>query len=169
MNPSLVTMLVRDCLCTFLEGTLGGAVCRCSIYPSVVHTADICEKTADGHGEAKVSVTNIYDSENFPAPLEFGNCRNAYTVLEITQTVWRCAPMVGDDGELPSVDEVDFSSAVLLDDARAMRCAINCCLNLRLIQVGNWTLLPAQGGCVGGRLVSLVGVDPEACFEEGSL
>lgn len=164
----LTAMMVRDCLCSFLEGSLGGAVCRCSIYPSGIPTADICDNSGDGHGEAKISITSIFDSRQFPFQIQDANCRDSFTVLEITQTVWRCAPMVGDDGELPDVEDVDLSTAILLDDARAMRCAIKCCLDTPLVQVGNWTLLGASGGCIGGQLVSLVGVDSESCLEEAS-
>lgn len=168
MNPMLTAMMVRDCLCTFLESSLGGAVCRCTVYPSSIPTADICEQSADGHGEAKISITNIFDSRRFPFPIQDAECRDSFTVIEITQTVWRCAPMVGDDGELPLEEDVDLASAILLDDARAMRCAVKCCLDTNLVVVGSWSLSPASGGCIGGRLVSLVGLDAESCLDEGS-
>lgn len=167
-DPMMVASMLRDCLCSFLEGTIGGAVCRCAVYPSQVPTADICDNSGDGHGEAKIAITNMFDSRQFPFIVQDANCRASFTVLELTQTVWRCAPMIGDDGELPAVEDVELSSAILLDDARAMRCAVNCCLESNLVITGNWQLLPASGGCIGGQLVSLVGVDADSCFEEAS-
>lgn len=164
IDPFEVALAVKECLCLNLESTMGGAVCRCVIYPSDVPTADICSKSLTGNGEAKVHINRIFNSKNFPnEEVELANCTGNYVVVEVVQTVWRCGPTLGDNGQLPSVMDVEMASMILLEDAKAMRCAITCCTDSRLIQVGAWQMLSLQGGCMGGQLISLIGIDQDQC------
>jgi hypothetical protein len=169
IEPYEVALAVKECLCRNLESTLLGKVCRCSIYPSDIPTADICSKSLAGNGEAKVHISRIFNSKNFPNPeFDFNPCRGNYVVVEVVQTVWRCGPSIGDDGQLPSILDVETATMSLLDDAKAMRCAIQCCLDTTLISMGDWTILSLQGGCMGGQLTSLIGIDQDDCLSFGS-
>lgn len=167
IEPFEVAIAVKECLCRNLESTLLGPVCRCSVYPSVIPTADICDVSLAGNGEAKVYIGRIYNSRDFPNEVLFDKCDN-YVVVEVVQTVWRCGPTVMEDGQLPSILEVETATMGLLDDAKAMRCAVQCCLDTSLFQVGEWSLQPLQGGCMGGQLTSLIAIDQDSCEFGGS-
>lgn len=170
IDPFEVALSVKECLCRNLIDTLGGPVCRCAIYPSDVPTADICSKSLAGNGEAKIIINRIFNSKNFPnEQVDLANCSGNYVVVEIVQTVWRCGPTIGDNGQLPSVLDVEFAAMILNEDAKAMRCAVMCCPDTTLIQVGSWQMLSLSGGCMGGQLISLIGIDQDQCiFGESS-
>lgn len=163
IDPFEVALAVKECLCRNLESTMLGRVCRCAIYPSDVPTADVCSKSLAGNGEAKLHISRIFNSKNFPNSEIELKCDGNYVVVELVQTVWRCGPTVSEDGQLPSIMDVEMATMGLLDDAKAMRCAVQCCLDTRLIQMGDWTLLSLQGGCMGGQLTSLIGIDQDVC------
>lgn len=167
IDPYVLAVQLKNCLCNRLATSALGAVCRCSVYPSDVPTADICQKDLAGNGEAKVMITRIYDSVNFPFPVSAERKRScaSYTVVEIVQTVWRCAPTLGNNGELPAVFEEETAAVGLFDDALAMRCAVKCCVDSTLIEVGDWRQLTMQGGCMGGQLTSLIGIDAMSCIQ----
>lgn len=162
IDPFELALQIKECLCERLAETILGPVCKCSLYPSSLPTADICSKTLTGDGEAKIHVSRIFNSRQFPNPVELENCNN-YVAIEVVQTVRRCGPAMGNQGELPSEEEAELALLGLLDDAHAMRCAIQCCVDSKLVQVGDWSLLTLQGGCMGGQLVSVIGIDQASC------
>lgn len=167
IDPFEVALQVRDCLCDRLSQSILGPVCKCAIYPSSFPTADICTKTATTNGEAKIHISRIFNTKNFPNQLDRDQCDN-YVAVEVVQTVWRCAPSIGNQGQLPSAEETELATLGLLDDAHAMRCAISCCVDSKLVVVGDWTLLNSSGGCMGGQLISVIGIDQASC-DLGSL
>lgn len=167
IDPFEVALNVKECLCARLSASILGPTCKCSVYPSDIPTADICSRTLSGNGEAKIHVSRIFNSKNFPNPVDIENCQN-YVAVEIVQTVWRCGPTMGNQGELPSEEELELAMLGVLDDAQAMRCAISCCVDSKLLQIGDWTLLSLQGGCMGGQLISVIGIDQATC-DLGSL
>lgn len=169
VDPFEVAIAVKECLCRNLADTMLGTVCRCSVYPSDVPVADVCTKSLAGNGEAKVHINRIYNTKNFPNEQFTLDCAGNYVVVEIVQTVWRCGPTISDDGQLPSIMDVEMATMGLMDDAKAMRCAVQCCLDTTLIQMGEWQLMTMDGGCMGGQLTSLIGIDQDQClFGESS-
>lgn len=162
IDPFELALNIKECLCDRLAETILGPVCKCTLYPSDVATADICSKTLTGNGEAKIHVGRVFDSRNFPAVEELQRC-GSYVAVEVVMTVRRCAPTMGNEGQLPSEDELELALMGVLDDAHAMRCAIQCCVDSKLIQVGEWRLLSLQGGCMGGQLISTIGIDQASC------
>ena len=162
IDPFELALQLKDCLCDRLSETVLGPVCKCTLYPSNVPTADICSKTLVGNGEAKIHVNRIFNTRDFPNPLDRENCAN-YVAVELVITVRRCAPTMGNQGELPNEEDLELALLGILDDAHAMRCAVMCCTDAKLITVGDWTLLSLQGGCMGGQLISTIGIDQASC------
>lgn len=163
LTPFSVANLVKGCLCTSLASSYGGAVCRCLVYPSPVPPADVCTKDASGNGQATVSISRIFDSRNFPEPDISGRCE-AYTAVELNLSVWRCAPMIGDGGELPSVADLEEAARILAADASVLRCAIKCCIpqGYQFI-VSEYEAYPINGGCMGGTLTAIVALESTDC------
>lgn len=163
LTPLALAELVRTCLCENLAASVGGPPCRCYVYPSPQPPADVCDKTPLGNGQATVSIVRSYPSRNFPEPDESGRC-DAYLAVELSISVYRCAPVIGESGELPPVSEYELSTEILLADAEAMKCAIVCCLpaGYQFI-VGEWSMIIPSGGCMGGTMTALIAIENQVC------
>lgn len=148
------------CLCSLLDDTVGGPVCRCSLRHGVPPpTADFCCDCGTGEGEAWVMVSAIYPSTRFPdEELSVGNCVRNEWAVELTLGVYRCV-RVGDGQSPPTAEELRADTEKIMDDAAAMRCAITCCLpdNPLLdgsdILPGRWSPIESSGGCGGGTMI----------------
>lgn len=163
LTPFALMSLIKGCLCTQLAASYGGAVCRCSVYPSPTPPADICTKDANGNGQATVSLSRIFDSKAFPQPDISGTCE-AYLAAEINLSVWRCAPTIGDGGELPTVAELEEAARIQSSDAQVLRCAIKCCIPFGYqFILSEYEAYPLDGGCMGGTLTAVVALEPTLC------
>lgn len=140
------------CFCPLLAETVGGMPeCGCclSLGPAV---ADV--------EHAWVRVVRIYPSGGrFPAQaFDVESCPANEWGVELELGVFRCVATIDDDGRPPSCDQVRRDVEVQLDDAAAMRQAVNCCFadDDRLMVVGPWEPIPPQGGMAGGRMTVTV-------------
>lgn len=162
------------CLCEALQGTVGGAVCRCSLAPGVAPPpADACCNCTSGAGQATVQITDVYAAVagQFPkrATGELNNCQSYEFAAELTMVVYRCVS-VADETSFPSGEELAADARKLADDAQAMRQAMLCCDwrdrgdgELRPIIPGSWKPLSPLGGCAGGQMSVTVLVGGECC------
>lgn len=72
----------------------------------------------------------------------------------------RCAP-VGDENQIPTMEEWDAALQGVMDGAAAMRRALCCFETGRRVLPGTWQPIEVQGGCVGG--VMPITVQGPAC------
>jgi hypothetical protein len=119
-----------------------------------------------------VQVTRIYPVVDGKFPQAgvsgtFPKCEGFEWAAELTLTVYRCVAVADEDG-LPSCEELTDDAVKILNDARAMRRAIQCCdwRNDELgdpgqIVIGDWRPLAPLGGCAGGQMtvIVLAGID----------
>jgi hypothetical protein len=157
------------CLCDQLPGTLAGPAVMCCPRPGLSVPAELCcQDVVDGQtgeGHAWVRANRIYPTTTrFPQPqAEPLPCTSGWAA-ELAMGVWRCAAVVGDDGEPPSCEDITRDALVTLSDAAAMRAALACCFtggpvgadNDRIVIAGDWAPLGPNGGCVGGALTVTV-------------
>lgn len=151
---------LRDCLCTKLTETIAGEPCRCSIIPGELAIMDFCGKTPEGEGMAWVRLVQMYESQNFPQPIENGRCNTGFQVAEYELGVLRCAAPLTSDGKAPSAQALQADAAKVWDDAAALQWVAGCCLPAGLPTLrSNWQPV-SGGGCTGGRLTLLVHLIP---------
>jgi len=180
-----VTVLDRavallGCLEDQLTITVGGPVCRSCIYPGQAVPMDVCQMDegcgSGGHGMAAVRVVAI----NL-VPEQVGtSCLFSVSQLAVTyeMTAYRCAHTIQrDQGRavaLPSCDELASDTAIILDDAAAMRRALKCCFatpppeggcSPRISAVLPWQPRGPIGGCVGGTMQFTVTLNDCSCAE----
>jgi hypothetical protein len=149
-----------------LVGSLGGEVGRAGVVPADV-VWDDCSC-----GLLAVTVTRFFLSDNFPADttttgeIRIGPCDLPWLVGEIHLDVVRCAPLPSGQELAPSVEALDASAQVLLDDAwRALSRATQelCALkeNEMIIDyvTGEQTAVGPLGDCVGTDLRLLVALE----------
>lgn len=146
---------LRACACAALAGTLGGTpACACTLIPGVQAPADwcTCKGGGQGCGMAWVRLDRLYPSaQRFPS--QDVDTRTSCTsvlaaVLEVG--VYRCQPVLGPQGQPPSVVEQTQAALVQADDAMAIHRAIICCtaITSRPNLLGLYT--PRDGGGCGG-------------------
>lgn len=148
------------CLCSSLEGTLGGPPCRCCIYPGADVPMDACGTSGGRNGQAAVRIGSITPTTSFPnGGVTPSRCQNLTWSLELELVVYRCVSTVDDNGDAPSCDALRYDAAMLADDAAAMRRAVMCCLgdaddpcNMGTVIPGTYNPVPIQGGCGGGTM-----------------
>lgn len=165
---------LRDCLCTLLADTPGGAVCQCCLRAGLAPpTVDNCCDCGEGQGQASVQVTKIYPSDKFPREgiQEWtGPCVRGKTiwVAELTMTVYRCVAIPDGSGNAPSCERLNDDAIKIQADALAMIEAFTCCGwpgGNKRVMPGSWTPLPNQGGCGGGMMPVYIGLGYQCCPE----
>lgn len=155
------------CLEQQLAGTVGGPVCRACLYPGATVPMDACEASSDcsgvgGHGMAAVRVAS---SQLIVAQVQQ---RCSFTSAQVSvvyeMTAYRCAHTVTRNGGvpvLPTCDELASDTAIVLDDAAAMRRALKCCFTVppsaggcppAITNVSPWTPRGPVSGCMGGQM-----------------
>lgn len=159
--------LMRDCVCASLEASVGGPVCQCMLTAGTSTAYDNCCQ-----GQAWIRVVSVYPSKSFPTPdgSRF-RCDHQMMAAELEIGVVRCAPTMDDDGNPPSVQAIEESFRVVHSDrVRVMR-ALSCCFRpeqgCEVINIGQWTPVAEQGGCVGGMTdVTISFNDCDCCCDD---
>lgn len=163
-----------DCLCALLEGTVGGPVCHCCIYPGKVVPVDYCcECPGAGEGQAWVRIDRIYPtSGRFPARATQAEPCGAGGgwAAELVMGVYRCVSTLDDQGNPPPCERIWADAEKLSSDATAMRIAAVCCFPEEGVQSvpGEYEPLESEGGCGGGTMSVLVRFD-ECCPDLATL
>jgi len=168
--PDLIVRLTQellDCCCSALEKTACGCPGRAFVSAGAVAHDDCC--ACDG--QLWVGVERVFAYDRFPAPAGMLTCLPPLAA-DIVIGVIRCAPTVDDNGNPPTVDALNASSAQVYEDAYAVMNGVLCCLaptsKARPAVIGNQRPVGPAGGCVGTELrltVALVDPPPgcEAC------
>lgn len=160
---------LRDCLCDQLSSgdpTVDDPPCRCGIVigEQVAWDECCCRQQEDGTvccGEAWVRAVSLYPSTNFPTPdSQAPLCTSGLFAAVVELGVLRCAPSPDDQGNPPSVEDVEATARQVLVDSKAMRTAAKCCFpsDQRDVLIGAWQPVGPEGGCVGGTLTITVRV-----------
>lgn len=104
-------------------------------------------------GLAWVRLSQVYPSAKFPQPDgAYLPCYPVQYAAVFELGIVRCAPMT-DAEDIPSADEWNTVTALVLNDAAAMRRAICCWTELTTdtqYLTGLWLPINTEGGCTGG-------------------
>jgi hypothetical protein len=155
-----LTTKLASCLCAELAKSGGPEPCFCGILPGDSVAYDYCSPCAgDQCGMAWVRLAAVVPMpSNTAGGLTLpGRCAPALVgVFEVG--VLRCAPTLGEDGELPSMaDQLDAAELQASDMGAAGRAAACCFTDGRIVTVGEWTPIGPLGGCLGGSWSVSVG------------
>lgn len=131
--------------------------CKMAVIPGGLPALDYCgsddcgEGCADnGIGEGWVRLAGMFPSQQFPNPDASTSCAVSRYAIEVEIGYSLCAPMPDNDGTPPSDEEDRAASAKQSALMMAARRALICCAGDedRDVQIGQFTPLPVQGGCV---------------------
>ena len=169
--PSQVASELLDCLVGLLDDE-GRPVCRAVLASGGSVPWDVCGESSDGsEGQAWVAVGQVTPVEQFPAGSPPHRCPPPEYATVLTVAVLRCAATVDDQGRPPSPERMAADASKVAADRAAMRDAVVCCLAGGLEpgewQMGSWTPLGPQGGCVGGQQQVTVATRACRCVEVG--
>ena len=158
-----LALRLAECLCTAIRNRNLPEPCFCGVIPGEQVTLDYCtDCDSTGCGMAWVRVAGVAPRQvSFAQPVRAtastsGGCQVAVeAVFEVG--IVRCAPMLGPDGQPPSLAaQLDATRLQMADMAAGLEAAA-CCFRDRDSQVGGWTPLGPQGGCLGGTWFVTVG------------
>lgn len=148
-------LMLRDCL----EGTLaanGAPTVRTFVAPAGPPPWDICCVAGRAEGQAWVQLsgtdpTNDFPRQTGPQRLGFGEW-----AVSVTLGIIRCAAVVDEQGNPPSVDALMANAEKVNRDRMLLQMAIECCFLPELdveggYIIGGWRPLGPNGGCVGGQ------------------
>lgn len=121
--------------------------CRVAVYPGQEVPWDSCEVNAAGdNGQLWASLNPTFSIVNE------GSCQTITFQAEIG--IVRCVATVTDDGQPPSVSEVEMDAAQQGLDADAIYQALMCCAgrsdDIRSMILSAWRPVGPSGGCAGG-------------------
>jgi hypothetical protein len=153
VTPDLLVRLTQellDCACSALEKTTCGCPSRAFVSWGAVAWDRCCDD-----GMLWVGIDRVFAYERFPAPAGVVTCQPPLAA-DLVIGVLRCAPVVNDQGEAPSVEKLMLSSAQNEEDAYVLMNGVLCCLaeagKMRPFVVGNQRPLGPAGGCIGSEL-----------------
>jgi len=158
---------LRACVETGLAGALAGPPGTCCVVPGRDVALDDCCA-----GQAWVRILRVYGSsmESFPdaarQPHDTDRCTGGRWAVEFGAGVVRCVPGLDGRGQPPTGAELEASAGQVADDASRIRRAVLCCFadgSDEGLWVGDWLPVGPEGGCVGGELSVVVGVDGCEC------
>ena len=149
---------LTDCLCDLLASEGAGPTCFCGVVPGETPAWDYCgECSGDNCGMGFTVVQTVFPSNAFPGAVEFAKCE-APLAASLQVGALRCAPTIGEGGELPDEGEMLEATLGLISDMGAIHKAIACC-GFREYAIGAYTPLGPNGGCAGGAWDLTVGLD----------
>jgi hypothetical protein len=147
------------CVCEALTEMGQGPTCWCGLWPGAEVAWDYCGECSDDGkcGMAYIRQDIAFPYSSFPFADSDTSCKRpiAYR-FEIG--VIRCMPVMNEEGELPSVDEVMATTLGMMADQHALLCAIRECKGTGLVAIEGWTPFGPESGCVGGAWA--IYVDP---------
>lgn len=171
-----------NCLEAQVAATVGGPVCRACLYPGVAVPMDVCHAdtgcgSGSGHGMAAVRVASVQ------LLVQQVGTRCSFTAAQMAVTyemsVYRCAHTIQRQAgvvTLPSCDELASDTAIVMDDAAAMRKALKCCYAVAppgvaggcppmITNVSPWLPRGPIAGCMGGQMSFTVTLNDCGCAQ----
>jgi hypothetical protein len=114
-------------------------------------------------GQLAVSLAGTFPANSPPVELAEGSaggpCAAAFLVASYAVQVARCAPVVDEQGNPPSVEAQEEAARLVAGDAWAARLGVRCALEAlrRADDIAGWRAGPVavqgpEGGCVGVEL-----------------
>ncbi|WP_282775774.1 hypothetical protein [Nocardia sp. CC201C] len=147
-------------LTTALSTTRAGAPCISVVHPGTLTPAYGWCACDEGEGMAWTRVVSVGPTERFPAPLSqpvpAGRVAQLAAVIElgVDRCYWNT-----DDNAMPDIAVLDSLARDVLDDAAAMRRAVECAGLSGDVVLGPWTPRGPSGGIHGGTMTVTVQVD----------
>lgn len=138
---------IASCLCLELADAVreGNAQpCICTVMPGAVVAFDYCEEG----GMAWARLAGILPVEN----TQPYTCAVEYDVT-VEIGILRCAPGLGEDGELPTMPEQLAASMQQQFEMGLMHKVLSCCATTASFDgpaINGYTPVGPDGGCVGG-------------------
>lgn len=155
---------LHDCFALALVDA-DAAPCRLSKVPTPVPALDLCCECGDGEeGQAWVSMSRVVPTGD----LQRGHpCATMYEVT-FRLGLSRCVPMMDDDGNAPSAEELNLATDKQMRDFLILRAAACCWAeNLKLPnggwRYGDYLSAPASGGCQVSTLDVIARVSLGCC------
>lgn len=151
--PNQVQLRLNDlatCLCAQIIADGLPEVCWCGQVPGEIVSFDYAGDCNDACGMAWVRLIQVYPSTVVGEPsAQPGNC-STLLGFDVEIGIVRCAPVIQEGGEFPSVTEQADAVALQIADMMAMRRAIVCCSGHKDFLLGPYTPVGPDGGVVGG-------------------
>lgn len=146
-----VTAALAECLCVALEASGAGKTCFCGVVGGESPAWDYCgECSGDTCGMGYITVQSVFPSSAFPEEEAYAKCSTPFAAA-ITVGALRCAPVMSENGDLPSEEEMAEAFLATNADMGAILEAIQCCDAFDDYALGSWTPLGPTGGCAGGE------------------
>lgn len=153
-DPDWGPLLQRFVACVCAELTAAGrpACACCLVWDDAIPSADFCDcDCVDGHGQAWVRVRGWQPADSGSRGAT-RRCQPWRTEVELEAGVYRCVPVVAEDGEsAPSCADRSDSAWGFIADTRALRTAASCCHALagHPVRFDYAGPTPVKGGCAG--------------------
>lgn len=169
MTPDLVHDFLDGLLTAVVDwlDTIGAPVCRSFVAPGASAPWDTCCECDVGEGQAWVLASRVFPVDPFPnQDVSAQRCKPREYAANVTAGVLRCAHTVDDQGVPPDPEVVTADAVKVGRDRTAVLDAIVCHVagdEPGTFQVGDWTPLGPQGGCVGGQWTMTVAVSACRC------
>jgi hypothetical protein len=144
-----------ECLKQQQQEMLLPEMCFLAVVPGEAAAADYMGDCEDKNGMGWVRLITTYPTTVVGQPdTTPGNCAKAIGA-DIEIGVIRMAPTPDEQGNLPTEDEQNAISSLVVDDMLAMIKAISCCdvLDPEDVVTGPWTPLGPEGGVTGGVVI----------------
>lgn len=157
-DPQLGPLLQSFLACVCAELTAAGRpVCACClVWGASPPPQDFCDcecpDGGGGSGQAWVRLVRL-DPASISNRVQVMKCQPMRLRAWIEAGVYRCAPVVADDGESPpTCDQRTESAWGFIRDSRALRTALSCCDAIKKdhrMEFMSADPIEVQGGCSG--------------------
>lgn len=175
-----VAATALECICDAMDAitTEGYPGCPCLQFVSAGEPQIECcfsEDPCDGPaGMLTVHTEDTFPSDVFPNPSDtFEPCKAASWVSILVVTASRCAPQMDEEGNLPSIEELQSAALVQAIDTYAILQGLGCCLiadpvpgkRKRRVKIQGVRPLTSEGGCASVEVRAAVEVAGICCDE----
>ena len=126
-----------------------GPLCTAAVFPGVEVPWDYAGDCGSTCGFAYVRLMTSFPYDVFPQPAFAASCINP-PAHQLAVGIIRCLPVMEDDGDPPSPDDISANALDRFKDQRAIRSAI-IKVQPRGSMLGAWQPLGPLGGNVGGE------------------
>lgn len=154
-----VAHILLDCAVEALEGTVYAAPARAYVNVGVPAHDDCCD------GQLTVTIPRRFRTSTFPDPdIRIVQCGGGLVGLAFQVEIVRCYPTTDDNGDAPTVDQLEAASLQQMIEARAIYSALECCLyeyrNVWESLLGDQTDVGPDGMCAGSVVAGIIGFLP---------
>jgi hypothetical protein len=154
-----VAHVLLDCALDALVATSYGAPARAYVNVGIPAHDDCCD------GQLTVTIPRRFRSSTFPDPDDrVVQCGGGLLALSFQVEIVRCWPGTDDNGDAPTVEQLEAASLQQMVEGRAVYAALECCLyeyrNVWMSLLGDQTDVGPEGMCAGSVTNGYVGFIP---------